>query len=43
MMYFKSLFEGIHSLPNADSALRKKLDAELKENGQTNCLINWLN
>ncbi len=33
MMYFKSLFEGIHSLPNADSALRKKLDAELKENG----------
>ena len=33
MMYFKSLFEGIHSLPNADSAFRKKLDAELKENG----------
>lgn len=33
MMYFKSLFEGIHSLPNADYALRKKLDAELKENG----------
>ena len=33
MMYFKSLFEGIHSLPNADSELRKKLDAELKENG----------
>jgi len=33
MMYFKSLFEGIHSLPSADSVLRKKLHAELKENG----------
>ena len=33
MMYFKSLFEGIYSLPNADYVLRKKLDAELKENG----------
>ena len=30
---FQKSFEGIHSLPNADSALRKKLDAELKENG----------
>ncbi len=33
MMYFKSLFEGIHSLPNADSVLRKKLHSELNENG----------
>ena len=33
MMYFKSFYEGIHSLPNADSVLRKKLHAELKENG----------
>ena len=33
MMYFKSLFEGIHSLPSADSVLRKKLHAELNENG----------
>lgn len=33
MMYFKSLFEGIHLLPNTDSALRERLHTELKESG----------